>query len=240
MDENYSEESEKSTNRVYQILRRKIIEGNYPPDKKIVQNRLASELNISRTPVIKALHKLEMEGLVDNIPRKGFFIHRVSLSEIIDLFTLRQSLEMIAAANAAENATPGEVDEMESFFLPFVNNKDAIDAKKYYLADSKFHNYLISLCRNSLVNKINNSMQIMSKIYTSGLLRKPEETIDEHLQIIDAIRRREIEHARILMMQHLEVTQKRMQKTAERLKNMGVDISKIPIRGLEIDEGNEK
>jgi len=238
MNRNYNKEPESSTIKVYWILRKKIIEGDYSQDKKIVQSKLAKELNVSRTPVTKALHKLEMEGFVDNIPQRGFFIHKINLNEMIDLFMVRESLEMIATVNAAETATLDEIERMENFFSPFINNKATINVKEYRLADNKFHNYLLSLCKNNLVIKINESIQIISKISACGLLRDPQETIDEHLQIINAIKKRDPKLAKMIMMQHLEVTQKRMQKTKERLKKIGVDVLKIPIQELKIDENN--
>lgn len=219
-----------TTARVYRLLRKKILEGGYQKDQRLHQNELADMLNVSRTPVVKALHMLETDGLIDNIPQRGFYIHQVTLSEMIDLFMLRQSLEMIAAYTAAENATIEDLNFLEDLFTPFCQGEKPINHQAYCEADWKFHDYLFSLCGNRLVMRIDESMQIMHKTYMGGLLRQPEETLEEHRQIIAALKRRDPQTAQMLMMQHLEVTRKQMQSTSQRLSNMGIEASKLPIR----------
>ena len=172
---------------------------------------------------------LEMDGLVDNMPQRGFYIHRVSLREMIDLFMLRQALEMVAAYSAAEVATAEDIDVMVSIFASFSENGPEMDVAAYREADRRFHDVLIGLCRNRLVSKINGTMGIMGKTYMGGLLRSPLETLPEHLALIGAIRRRSPKEAQLLAMEHLEVTRKRMQAVHEQLTGMGIDTSTLPI-----------
>lgn len=225
-----NDETNKTTAMVYQKLRKRILDNSFPPNTRFNQNDLSVEFNISRTPVVKALHMLEMDGLVDNIPQRGFFIHQVSLREMMDLFMLRQAIEIISAANAAEITGPEHILKMEAFFAPFTDDKMSIDENAYYQKDCEFHDYLFSLCDNHLLSKFNESLQILTRTYLGGLLRSPLETISEHLQLIEAIRQHDIQRAQILAMQHIDVTRKQMKMSANQLTALGVDISSIPVK----------
>jgi len=85
----------KNTLSAYNQIKKLIIEKKIQPGEKINQNALAKQLKISRTPIVKALHKLETQGLVDNIPDKGFYVHKLSILEWFDLIVLREALDRI-------------------------------------------------------------------------------------------------------------------------------------------------
>lgn len=225
-------EENKTTSMVYQKIRKRILDSSYAANTRFNQNEHAIEFNVSRTPIAKALHMLEMDGLVDNIPQRGFYIHQISLREMIDLLMLRQAIEIITAANAAEITESKHIEKMQEFFAPFIGINKPIDENEYYKKDQDFHNYLFSLCDNRMLIKINESLQILTRTYLGGLLRSPQDTIGEHLQLIEAIRQKNVQHAQLFAMQHIDHTRKSLKKTAEQLYSMGVDISKIPIQGI--------
>ena len=85
----------KSTAWIHMTLRNWIMQQKLMPGEKIMQGSIAEELEVSRTPVVKALHKLETEGLVDNFPQRGFYVHKLTMKELYELFILRESLEKI-------------------------------------------------------------------------------------------------------------------------------------------------
>jgi len=91
--------------RVYQILREQIISGELRAGERLIERELAEKLRISRTPVREALRKLDSEGLIKIIPRKGGVVAELSIEEIFDMFRILESLETLAVRQAAERVT---------------------------------------------------------------------------------------------------------------------------------------
>ena len=218
-----------TTDSVYREIRSRILANQFPMKQKINQNQLADELQVSRTPVIKALHMLEAEGLVDNKPNSGFYIHVPTLREITELFMLRQSLEMIATMHAAEYGTNQQFDELEALFSDFIG-VEHIDKERYFIADKAFHNGLIQMCGNQLMHKINESMQIMNRSFSVGLLRPPEETLVEHRSIIDALRSRNPERAQDATRAHTETTKHHLLNINQQIRALGINSDTLPIQ----------
>lgn len=214
------------TSKIYEEIRNRIITRQIVSDIKINQNHLAKELNVSRTPVVKALHILSSEGLVDNIPNKGFYLHKNTLQETADLFALRQCIEMVASESVAEMADMKDIKALRDIFADFINT-DKIDYDAYYAADSLFHTRLIELSQNNLLLRINRMSVLMPKAFSTGLLRSPSETIVEHIEWISALEKRDAALAQTLAKEHLDITTQRLRKTISRLRSIGIDPSKI-------------
>lgn len=82
--------------RVYKYLRDKIIRGELPQGERLVENRIAKELGVSRTPVREALHNLEMEGLLEAVPRVGYIVKPISEAEVYEICEIRTAIEVLA------------------------------------------------------------------------------------------------------------------------------------------------
>lgn len=215
----------------YNGIRNYILENQYQGNIKLNQNELAKDFNISRTPVVKALHMLEGEGLVDNIPNRGFFIHVPTIREISELFTLRQGLEMIAASYVCQYGTEENFQALENCFACFIG-VETIEYDLYYAADIRFHQMIFDLCDNRLIHKINDSMQIMPRIFSIGLLRHPRETIDEHLQMVQAMRSRDEIRVQELARTHTENTKRYLEQLQRQLKVLGLDPDRISAKDI--------
>lgn len=213
---------------IYEELKTRIIRREILPDIKIKQNHIAKELNVSRTPVIKALHMLKAEGLVDNIPNKGFFVHKSSLKDTVELYELRQAVEMVAVTNTILYAQNSDIEQLKKLFRPFIGKKN-IDPVEYAEADRYFHSRLIELSQNSILQRTNQSILILPKAFTSGLLRSPEETLQEHINILDALSRRDGKQAQLFVQQHLELTLHTLRAAMTSLRKIGVDPGKISL-----------
>ena len=90
---------------VFENLRGAIVEGRLKPGQRLMEVQLAEQLGVSRTPVREAIRKLELEGLVVMLPRKGAYVANMSLKDLIDVLEIRASLEGLAASLAAERIT---------------------------------------------------------------------------------------------------------------------------------------
>jgi DNA-binding GntR family transcriptional regulator len=98
---------------VLEALREAIVSGVLEPGERLMEIQLAEEMGVSRTPVREAIRKLELEGFVVMIPRKGAYVAGVSHKDVQDVFEIRRALEVLAAGLAAEKATDEEIEQME-------------------------------------------------------------------------------------------------------------------------------
>lgn len=220
---------------IYEVIKYRIICRELLPDVKINQNQIAKDLNVSRTPVIKALHMLKSEGLVDNIPNRGFYVHKASLQETVELYELRQAVEMVAAANTAEYASMDDIRHLRDIFAPF-SNRTEIDTDMYAEADREFHSRLIELSQNGILQRTNQSILILPKAFTSGLLRSPYETLQEHFNIVDALMNRDSQRAQQMAWQHFTLTLKMLRGAMESLRKIGMDPRKISAADISLDQ----
>ena len=183
-----------------------ILSSELPAGSKIVQERLAQDLGISRTPLRSALQMLEAEQLVQSIPRRGVFVKSFSNQEIIDVFDCRIALECQAVLLFSKRAERLDVENLRALFTPF-KAKGTIELKKYQKADSDFHTAIIEGCGNQFLQRLFQQGNLILFMDQIGLLRRAEETLLEHFEIIDALENRDGKQASILMRRHLELSQ---------------------------------
>lgn len=207
---------------VYQELKKMIIERNLQPGEKINQGRLASDLNVSRTPLTTALKRLEQERLVTLVPRRGFYVRKFSRSEMIAYYEIREIMEGLAARKAAQAINNEQIKKLKLFFSRVKVSDEPADIRKYDVENRNFHTFIFDLADDELLSNVFNSFNILTLSYQhairDGRVRQPRETIHEHRKIIAAISRRDPEKAEALMRQHLRKTQLRL---AEDIANSG-------------------
>ncbi|GAB1857232.1 GntR family transcriptional regulator [Flavobacteriaceae bacterium MHTCC 0001] len=187
---------------IYNRLKEMILNGELKQGEKIVQEKIAEELGVSRTPLMKALLALENEYLVESIPRRGMYIRALDYNEIIDIYICREALEGMAARILATNANPMAVKKLKSCFAPFLNESE-IDAHAYAEADEQFHSLLIQLTNNKPLDNIYFFSNIHDKVVGHGLVRLPKETLEEHFNIINAIEDGDADRAEQLTRAHV-------------------------------------
>ena len=194
--------------KVYDRLKAMILERKLLPGEKIPQEKLAQELGISRTPLVNALKVLEKEKLVQSIPRRGFFVRLFTKQEMISIFELREVLEGLAAKRAALNISDKEIEQLRAFFQPFRGLSDITDIKAYAKEDRRFHNFLLDIGAKEFLKSILETYNIIIYSYqvisAEGLVQSPNESIQDHLAVIDAVSRRDEEDAETLMRKHLK------------------------------------
>ncbi|UCD81307.1 MAG: GntR family transcriptional regulator [Desulfobacterales bacterium] len=205
---NLGAQHENLDQKAYAIIKNLIIERKLLPGEKIPQEKLARDLGISRTPLVSALKFLEQEKLVEAIPRRGFYVRLFSKEEMAYIFELREVLEGLAARRAASRITDSQIKKLKSFFKQFAGQKDIADVKAYAREDRQFHNFIIDVGAKEFLKSILQTTNIISFSYqvlhSEGLVRPPNETINEHLAVIQAISNRDSESAEELMRQHFK------------------------------------
>lgn len=205
---NIGAEYENLDQKVYQVIKNMIENRTLLPGKKIPQEKLAKNLGISRTPLISALKFLEHEKLVEVKPRRGFFVRLFTIKEMIGIFEIREVLEGLAARRTAECITDKECDTLKKIFRDFDGLADITDITAYSRADRIFHTMITRVASREFLTTILQTFNIISLTYQNvpreGLIQHPNNTIVDHINIIDAICSHESERAETLMRRHLQ------------------------------------
>ncbi len=189
---------------LYNRLKQEIWEQMYPPGTKLRQEHLAAEYGVSRTPLLRVLERLTSENILEYVPRRGFYVKKLNLHEMLNTFALREVLDGAAAKAVAVKASDQELDELRMFFQRFHGTWTHELEQEYTMIDQQFHARLTELSGNKLLQEINTSFSISQFSYQKGLMRSPSETLLEHQKIIDAIVERDALQAQLLAMEHIQ------------------------------------
>jgi DNA-binding GntR family transcriptional regulator len=174
---------------VYEKLKEMIHRNELKPGEKLLQEKLAASLGVSRTPLLKALQMLEYDFLVERIPRRGTYVKKLTLDEMQDIYDVREGIETVAVRSAVRRINKKQLQQLINIWKPF--EKDSpIDADKYRKADDRFHALLLEFSGNRMLQKIYSHSMIQMRVEQMGLMRPPEETLKEHLAIIKAMEMR--------------------------------------------------
>lgn len=209
---------------VLDAIREAIINGSLKPRERLMEIQLAEELGVSRTPIREALRKLELEGFIVMLPRKGAYVADVSFKDIADVFEIRAALESLAAGLAAERITDEEMEEMERHL---VEKADAIarhDMTQLVEVDTKFHELVYRASRNDRLSMIINNLREQIQRYRSTSLAYPgrmKQSLEEHRAIVEAIQSRDSQLARQLALEHIENAESSM---IEAIKKDGLPV----------------
>lgn len=195
---------------IYKKLKHMIVSNQLTPGTKLKQEQLAESFGVSRMPLYKAFQMLEDELLVENRPRRGYYVTEVDDTQLKDAFECREVIEGLAVRDLAETATPEEIETLKNIFAKF-EGQTKIDVMDYLDADQEFHHKIMKMCRNQFISKFEMLSIYTFRTYRKGLLRSPEVTINEHMRIIDAIEARNGTKAEDLMRKHLYTSRSTLQ-----------------------------
>jgi len=187
---------------VYEKLKSMILQNELKPGEKLLQEKLAQQLGVSRTPLLKAMQMLEFDFLVESIPRRGLYVKKLSVKELHDIYDVREGIECVAIRLTTQCITSERFNELQKIWSQF-NSKKGIDLNEYTRADEKFHSLLLEYSENNILKKTYNLSLIQARILQTGLMRAPEETLSEHLAMIQAIKEGDYEKAEMEMKNHL-------------------------------------
>ena len=187
---------------VYDTIKTMISDGALKPGLKIRKKELSETLGVSQTPVIEALNRLAGEGLIEQRGREGQFVKEFTYEDTRDLFAVRAALEGISLRLCVENLPQERLERFIHLFDGFTLPMDQQTLDRYMKADQRFHEEILGLSGNSVIETFENSFDFIMKTYRKGLIRSPEETLDEHRRIIGAILERNPLEAQELVMRH--------------------------------------
>ena len=134
----------------YTALKQEIMSGAWPPGTQLFPAELAESLAISRTPVRDALNALQQEGLVEIIPRRGYFVSRITVRDVEETFDLRLILETASARRAALRIGESEIERLAALSRRYVAGD--VDSYKAYLRENQeFHLAVATATGNRLL-----------------------------------------------------------------------------------------
>lgn len=201
---------------IYQAVKEMITSRKLIPGTKILQDNLARELGISRTPLVNALKRLEHEKLVLAVPRRGFFIRAFTQQEMVEIFEIREVLEGLTTRRATLKATSEQLKRIKRFFDEFQAGDALGDVKRYAQEDRKFHHYLIEVGGAGMISDFIDAFNFITLSYQltsqEGLVRPPAETYAEHIDIIEAIQNRDADQAEKLVRHHIRASIQLLEK----------------------------
>ncbi|CAN0578702.1 unnamed protein product, partial [Ectocarpus sp. 12 AP-2014] len=189
----------------YHRLLEAIKDGAFRPGDRLRETDVAARFDLSRTPVREALRKLEADGIVEHKARIGAVIRTLAHSEVVELYEMRMVLERTAAELAAAHAVAAEIDEMEELNAAIGQATD--NPAKAASINQSFHRCIYLAARNRFLvesaRALNNALMLLGPT----TLADPERiatVCNQHADIIDAIRARDIEAAGASAEAHLQ------------------------------------
>ena len=196
---------------VFNTLRQAILKGELEPGERLMEIQLADRLGVSRTPIREAIRKLELEGFVVMVPRRGTYVADISLKDIAQVFEIRSALEELSAGLAAERITPDELEDLERILVEINEYIANDDFDKIVDADIRFHDVLYHASRNNrLVDILNNLREQMLR-FRSISMHYPGRlaaTWEEHRQLVENIANHNSAQARKIAKKHMENSEK--------------------------------
>ena len=193
--------------RAYQNIKFQIIRGNLRPGTRLLEEELAKAMSISRAPIREAFNKLEKEGFVTTIPRKGAAVSNVTTEIIEDIFEIRETLETLAVKKSLGKICIDELEKVGDDFKEFINKSENAENRIQYLVlDKKFHDLLSQNCSNKkLIELLANLQEQIHWLRNISLKRTTfSGSAREHLAIIEALKRNDEKLITKALLLHLE------------------------------------
>jgi DNA-binding GntR family transcriptional regulator len=180
-------EAEDLGRKVHTALLEMIVKGELPSGKKLIQQRLAERFGISRTPLIFAIAKLEREGLVQTIPRRGAFVRSYELEELIDICDVRCELEPLAARGAAHHATTKDIADLSGILDEFERTVELDSIEQVNVLDYSFRRDLLRACGNRFLGEILDRLQVIVVANRPGIWKPAEQILADHRTTLKAV-----------------------------------------------------
>ncbi len=192
---------------VFKTLRQAILKGELSPGERLMEIQLAKKLGVSRTPIREAIRKLELEGLVLMIPRRGAEVAGITEKNLRDVLEVRRALEDLAIDLACQRMKEEQLDELEKAeeeFAKAIEDNDAIMIAQY---DERYHDIIYQSTGNDkLISMLGNLREQMYRYrleYIKEADKRPVLVI-EHRNILKALKARKVNEAKQAMREHID------------------------------------
>jgi len=197
--------------KIYDHLREQLLSGEIPPHQHLIETKIAKEIGTSRTPVREALHNLELEGLIESIPRVGYIVKSIKETEVEEICEIRKAIEEVATRRAIEKAPQRLVEELRKNIS--ISEEKAIhgDQKSFIDLDAQFHEIITKMSGSKRLQELAQTLRrhmLRYRIQSIYLMDNVLRAIDGHKGILEAIEKGDLEEVNRAIGRHLEQSKK--------------------------------
>jgi len=191
----------------YEVLKKAIITGEIPAGERIVETDYADRLHISRTPLREALRKLERDGLVEYVMRRGVVVHAFTTEDVEQIYTIRNCLELLTLPDIIERATPEDIAHLREMLskMDELNAKNDVEALSPVARD--FHTSITAISgKNRILRVIEGQDEYIRRFSAMAIKQEDRrnEANEEHHRLVDLIEQKDLPAFEALMKQHIE------------------------------------
>lgn len=198
---------------VYEKIRDRIIDGSLKTNTSLTEEMLAAEFEVSRTPIREALRMLERDNFIELIPRKGAFIKGISITDIKEIFTIREALEGISARLAVDVLSDGDILELELLLKMAMEEYSNNNIEESLNKGNELHKRIIGASNNSRILVIlSNLKDNLNRLHhiSAALPGRLQMANEEHFAILNALRERNGDLSERKMREHILKTKEHL------------------------------
>lgn len=211
--------------KVYTILREAISNMDIystPNPPRLDERKLAQEIGVSRTPVREALSRLEQEGFVRNIPRRGTFLVRKTKQEVLEVVYVMAALESMAARLVTERASDDDIARLHDLVDPFDDEEARTHINEYSDSNVEFHQSLIGLSQCELIKSMADSLFLHMRAIRAEAIKdlehhRSDQSVVDHRCIVEALEQRDADKVEKLVREHALSLSKHIEEYAQYL-----------------------
>lgn len=193
---------------VFNTLRDAILTGKLVPGERLMENQLAEKLGVSRTPVREALRMLELENLVELVPRKGAQVLDMSEKDIVNILEVRSALEGLATSVACKKMSKEDLQQLKNMEVDFEKAVADNDVEHFVDIDEDFHDLIFAATENDKLINIFRNLRIQLYRYRMAQAKNNETSMStivaHHRSIIRAIENHDVEEGASIAQGHIK------------------------------------
>jgi DNA-binding GntR family transcriptional regulator len=204
--------------RVHDRLREQILSGDLEPGAELAEVALSEQLGVSRGPIREALGRLASQGLVTVRPRRGAVVRSLSKEEFVELYQVREALELMAVKLAVPRLRAEDYEALQGLIETMARHAERNEVAQFFEANVAFHGRLLQASGNGMLQELYGQLLGQLGRYRArsltlrGNLRR---SVAEHAAILRAAKRGDAERAAQLMSEHIRVPQRRLKALSD-------------------------
>ena len=191
----------------YEVLKHAIVTGEIPAGERIVETDYAERLHISRTPLREALRKLERDGLVEYVLRRGVVVRAFTIEDVDEIYTIRNALEMLTLPAIIERATQEDIASLRAKLHEMDKVMAMDDIEKLSPMARAFHSAITHISGKNRILRVIESQDEFINRFSAMAIRQEDRRVqahEEHHKLVDYIEQRDLEHLEKLTRKHIE------------------------------------
>ena len=191
----------------YEVLKKAIITGEIPAGERIVETDYADRLHISRTPLREALRKLERDGLVEYVMRRGVVVRAFTIEDVREIYTIPNALEMLTLPSIIENATPEDIQALREKLAEMDRLQEKDDVEGLSPLAREFHWMLTSISQQKRILRVIESQDEYIRRFSAMAIRQENRRSaahQEHHRLVDYVEAKDLDRFTELTKKHIE------------------------------------